>query len=91
MDKEFMRSYYRTFYEHAYNVAVADSEEYREKQHIRQTLEYELEKMMGGINTPLYKKFDEYVGVYADEMDVMLEEVSLLGAADREKMLRQPP
>ena len=36
----------------------------------------------------VYRKFDEYIGAYADEMDVMLEEVYLLGAADREKMLR---
>lgn len=83
-----MRLFYRTFYEHAYDVAVADSEEYREKQQIRQALEDELEKMMGGINTPLYQKFDEYVGAYADEMDVMHEETYLLGASDRERMLR---
>lgn len=44
--------------------------------------------MMGGTNTAFYRKFDEYIGAYADEMDVMLEEVYLLGAADREKMLR---
>ena len=30
--------------------------------------------MIGGTNTSLYRKFDEYIGVYADEMNVMLEE-----------------
>lgn len=44
--------------------------------------------MMGGTCTDLYQKFDEFISAYADEMDVMLREVYLLGAADREKMLR---
>ena len=43
---------------------------------------------MGVIRTSLYRKFDDFISAYADEMDVMLEEVYLLGALDREKMLR---
>ena len=88
MDKEFMRAYYRNYYAHAYDVAVADSDEYRQKQKIRYALEDELTQMMGCTQTPLYEKFDEYISAYADEMDVMHEEAYLLGAADREKMLR---
>lgn len=88
MDKEFMRAYYRNYYVHAYDVAVAESDEYRQKQKVRYALEDELTQMMGGTQTPLYEKFDEYISAYADEMDVMLEEAYLLGAADREKMLR---
>ena len=88
MDKEFMRSFYRKYYVHPYDKVVSRSKRYRRLQKRRYQLEDELAEMMGGINTPLYKKFDEYVGVYADEMDVMHEETYLLGAADREKMLR---
>lgn len=88
MDKEFMREFYRTFYNHAYDVAVRDSEEYKRVRDIRYRIEDELTEMLGGICTEKYKKFDEYVSAYADENNVMLEEVYLLGAADRERMLR---
>ena len=44
--------------------------------------------MMGGTKTMLYKKFDDYISAYADEMEVMREETYLLGAADREQMLK---
>ena len=88
MNKEFMRSFYRKYYAHSYDKAVSHSKRYRRLQKIRYQLDDELAAMMGGTNTALYKKFDEYIGAYADEMDVMLEEVYLLGALDREKMLR---
>ena len=51
-------------------------------------MEDELTEMLGGTHTPEYKKFDDFISAYADEYDVMLEEVYLLGAADRERMLR---
>ncbi len=88
MDIDFMRAYYRNNYQHAYDVAVAGSEEYRKKKEIRYHKDDELSKLLGGTKTEAYKKFDEYIEAYADEMDVMLEEVYLLGAGDREKMLK---
>ena len=88
MDKEYMRTYYRRFYENPCDLVVADSEEFREKRDLRYKLEDELTKMMGGNRTLLYQKFDDYISAYADEMEVMREETYLLGAADREQMLK---
>ena len=88
MDKEYMRSYYRRFYENPCDLVVAESEEFKEKRDIRYQLEDELTEMMGGTKTMLYKKFDDYISAYADEMEVMREETYLLGAADREQMLK---
>ena len=88
MDKEYMRPYYRRFYENPCDLVVADSEEFREKRDLRYKLEDELTEMMGGNRTLLYQKFDDYISAYADEMEVMREETYLLGAADREQMLK---
>ena len=84
-----MRTYYRRFYENPCDLVVADSEEFREKRDLRYKLEDELTEMMGGNRTLLYQKFDDYISAYADEMEVMREETYLLGAADREQMLKQ--
>ena len=67
---------------------MADSEEFKEKRDLRYKLEDELTEMMGGNRTLLYQKFDDYISAYADEMEVMREETYLLGAADREQMLK---
>lgn len=88
MDREFMREFYRTNYQHACDVAVADSEEYKKKRDIRYQIEDELTELLGGTGTIEYKKFDDFLGAFEDEKDVMQEEIYLLGAMDREKMLR---
>ena len=83
-----MRTYYRRFYENPCDLVVADSEEFKEKRDLRYKSEDELTEMMGGNRTLLYQKFDDYISAYADEMEVMREETYLLGAADREQMLK---
>ena len=83
-----MRTYYRRFYENPCDLVVADSEEFKEKRDLRYKLEDELTEMMGGNRTLLYQKFDDYISAYADEMEVMREETYLLGAADREQLLK---
>ena len=88
MDKEYMRTYYRRFYENPCDFAVAESDEFKEKRDIRYKLEKELTEMLGGTQTSLYMKFDQYISAYADEMEVMREETYLLGASDREQMLK---
>lgn len=88
MDREYMRKYYRRMYENPCDLVVAESEEFKEKRDLRHKLEDVLTEMMGGTRTPIYRKFDEYISAYADEMEVMREETYLLGAADREQMLR---
>lgn len=88
MDKEYMRNYYRRMYENPCDLVIIDSEEFEEKKKIRYELEDRLEKMMGGTSTAIYKLFDEYISAFSDEMEVMREETYLLGAADREQMLK---
>ena len=88
MDKEYMRNYYRRMYENPCDLVIINSEEFEEKKKIRYALEEKLEEMMGGTSTQLYKVFDEYISAFSDEMEVMREETYLLGAADREQMLK---
>lgn len=88
MDKEYMRNYYRRMYENPCDLVIIDSEEFEEKKKIRHELEDKLAEMMGGTSTSIYKVFDEYVSAFSDEMEVMREETYLLGAADREQMLK---
>ena len=88
MDREYMRSYYRRFYENPSDLVVTESDEFKEKRDLRYNLEDKLTEMMGGTGTIMYKKFDEYISAFSDEMEVMREETYLLGAADREQMLK---
>ena len=88
MDKVFMRDFYQKFYSDPYQIAIGDSEVFSEKREFRYQIEEELTLLLGGPHTEAYKKFDEFITAWADEYDVMLEEMYLLGAEDREKMLR---
>ena len=74
-------------YENSCDLVIIDSEEF-EKKKIRYALEDKLEEMMGGASTHIYIVFDEYISAFCDEMEIMREETDLLGAADRERMLR---
>lgn len=88
MDREFMRAFYREFREHTYDEAVKDSEEYKEKAEIRFVLENEVIEILGGINTAEYKVFDKFLSALYDEYEVLLQGMYLLGALDRERMLK---
>lgn len=88
MNMEFMREYYRSYYTNPFDEAIRDSVEYRVKQAIRYVIEDELTEKLGGSKTELYQLFEKFIDAYADEMDVLLEEMYLLGAKDREKMLK---
>ena len=88
MDREFMRAFYREFREHTYDEAVKDSEEYKEKAEIRFVLENEVIEILGGINTAEYKVFDKFLSALYDEYEVLLQRMYLLGALDRERMLK---
>lgn len=88
MDKGFMREFYQKFYLHPSDEAIKDSKEYKEKSKIRSELENEVEKILGGTGTAEYKMFDNFLTAFYDENEVLLEEMYLMGARDREKMLR---
>ncbi len=88
MDREFMTEFYQKFYIHPSDVAIKDSDEYKKKYDIRSELEDEVEKILGGINTAEYKVFDKFLSALYDEYEVLLQGMYLLGALDRERMLK---
>lgn len=83
-----MKEFYQKFYVHPSDEAIKDSEEYKEKSNIRSKLEDELIEILGGIYAVHYKKFDNFLSALYDEYEVLLEGMYLLGATDRERMLK---
>lgn len=83
-----MTEFYQKFYIHPSDVAIKDSDEYKKKYDIRSELEDEVEKILGGINTAEYKVFDKFLSALYDEYEVLLQGMYLLGALDRERMLK---
>ena len=87
MDREFMKSFLNNYYADFQREAVKESEEYKEKRNKR----YEIERAFE-LGLQEYKElselFEAYLDACADELEVLLEQMYLLGAADREKMLR---
>ena len=87
MDREFMRLFCRKYYSDYQMEAVEESGEYQSRKNKRyeleQNFELELQKYEG-----LYGLFEKYLDACADEQEVLMEEIYLMGAQDREKMLR---
>ena len=89
LDKEFKLYIKQEEIESVINdIANQINEEYKEKNRIRFELENEVEEMLGGNSTAEYKIFDDFLTAFYDEYEVLLEEMYLLGAYDRERMLR---
>lgn len=88
MNIEFMRQYYRCMYENPQGVAVENSNMYSQKQSLRYEKEENFIKHLKGLAPELSQKFEDYLDAYSDEMEIVLEEMYLLGAKDREKMLQ---
>ncbi len=87
MNKEFMRGYYRNTYQHPVDEAVKESREYEKTKNSRYDLEDKFTEMLGGHGTALHRAFNEYNAALAAEHNVIEEELYLMGAADREKMI----
>ena len=83
-----MRDFYQKYYTDPYQEAIKESDVFFAKRDFRYKVEEEFSELIGGTRTAEYRKFDEFITAFVDEYDVMLEEMYLLGAADREKMLR---
>ena len=88
MDKSFMRAFYREFYSNPQSEAVKDSEEYKNKRFVRYCIEEKLFAKLKENNMELYEYIEKYLDAYADEVEIALEEMYLLGAWDRERMLK---
>lgn len=85
MDREFMKSFYRNYYEDVYSEAIKDSKEFQEKQKEKYDLQAKVEEELSEKGLKL---FEHLLDAFADEQDILLEEMYLLGAQDRERMLR---
>lgn len=88
MDCNFMKSFYERYYENPICEAIADSEKYHALRKKRQEIEGLLEGKLTGFGNDLMQLFDMYMDAYSDEMEVVLQKIYLMGARDREQMLR---
>lgn len=88
MDREFMKSFYKNYYMNPQVEAIKDSNEYQEKLNQRYEVESKFTKLLKKFGNELVQVFQQYLDAYADEQEILLEEMYLMGALDREKMLR---
>lgn len=88
MDRKFMKAFLNNYYSNYQTEAVKDSEEYKERRSYRYELEKKFELMLQELSDDLIKVFDDYLDACADEKEILLQEMYLMGAQDREKMLR---
>ena len=88
MDMEFMRDYYRMNYFQDCKPLLIEREEYDKKCKIRYQMEEAFIERLKGYNSELYMEFEKLVDCIEDIHNVMLEEMYLIGARDRENMLR---
>ena len=88
MDREFMKSFCKNYYSDFEYEAIKDSELYKEKRIERHNVENELILRLQEHGEDVIGLFEKYLDAYADEIEVHLEEMYLMGAEDREKMLR---
>ena len=87
MDRDFIRLFYQSFYENPQKDATKDSVKYDTKRMVRYEKEKILIELLENLGDEILQAFEEYLDAYADEQDVMLEEMYLMGAEDRERML----
>ena len=88
MDRDFMRLFYERYYENPASEAIRGSEKYHNLQGKRQEIESVLEEKLRVLGNDIMQLFDEYMDALVEEQEMLLKEMYLLGAEDREKMLR---
>ena len=88
MDLKFMKSFLNNYYADYQSEAVKDSEEYRKRQTKRYEIEKKFELLLQENSKELVELFEVYLDSCADEFEILLQEMYLMGAQDREKMLR---
>lgn len=88
MDRNFMKSFYERYYENPVGEAIRGSEKYHDLQKKRQEIECVLEEKLRDSGKDLMQLFDTYLDICTEEIEILLQEVYLQGACDRERMLR---
>ena len=86
MDREFIRKYCESVYPELEVIAVKCNEKYQYLKKIFEKHEEEFEKAIG--DKKLFMMYEELLADYMDMEHEMAVSVYLLGAEDREKMLR---
>lgn len=87
MDREFMKKYYKTK-EDPYHIATEGDEEYRQEIEKFGEMEKEFCRTVGGMESEIFKKYEECVDQLANATNILVADAYLMGAEDREKMLR---
>ena len=88
MDHEFMKLFRKNFYEDYWQEAIKDSVGYKEKRALRYDAESQFELAVQMSGKELKELYENYQEVLWQEVECMLECVYVLGASDRERMLR---
>lgn len=88
MDCEFVKSFLNNYYSDFQTEVVKGSKEYQEKRSRRYEIEEKFELLLQELSNELTKLFEDYLDACADEQEILLQEMYLMGAQDREKMLR---
>ena len=87
MDRMFMKSFLNNYYADYQTEAVIDSKEYQHRKNKRYVIERAFELGLQEYKE-LSELFEAYLDACADESEILLEEMYLMGAQDRERMLK---
>lgn len=88
MDRSFMKLFYEKCYTYPQEVVIKDSEEYIGKRKLRYEAEEKFVEQLKKYDGELELMFEQYLDACADEEEILMQEMYLLGASDREKMLK---
>lgn len=88
MDRTFMTEYYEEKYTEECFDRFRELPEYVEADKKHRIMEDKLKESIGGEKTPAWMQYEECMMAYLDLVDILRRECYLLGAEDREKMLR---
>lgn len=88
MNREFMKTFLNNYYMDYQSEAVKDSVEYQERRKQRYEIEKKFVLLLQESSKELVELFEVYLDSCADELEILLQEMYLMGAQDCEKMLR---
>lgn len=88
MDRAFMLEYYRSQYEDPTLTAAENNPQYEELSERLQELQREFYKRTSGPEGELWRMHEEIEKILMDMNGITLQGAYLMGAADRERMLK---
>lgn len=88
MDRAFMAEFFTQQYEDPIYEAVQGDEEYARLHSKFKESEQALFNFVGGFDAPAWKLYEQLASDFYEAEHAMVKDVYLMGAEDREKMLR---